>query len=271
MKSLSLMLCLLLFLSTANGQDNGTLTGRVVDENSANEEGIATVIVSIKNANLTTKTDADGHYTLTEVPLGDAKVHFHRKNYLCGSNPREIEVKAGDNPLGNTYMWKRDDVDYAGVAKRMLERSNSNKTILFQDWVGRLSAGMPPESLWHLARDLNEEDRTVSEVFPIAKYLEFEKGAIVDARKDFEELLAGKIELAPFDAKNTSDQIKNLILSDMIFAQLYSPTLSRQDRSTLYGVLRDQWSTAPANAYLKVGASSPKEVKVILEIQNRRY
>ncbi|MBM4188131.1 MAG: SusC/RagA family TonB-linked outer membrane protein [Gemmatimonadetes bacterium] len=69
-------------------QQNGTVTGRVVD--GASKQPLVGARVSIVGTALTAPTNADGRYRITSVPIGTQTVRVYQIGYAAGSRPAEV-------------------------------------------------------------------------------------------------------------------------------------------------------------------------------------
>lgn len=73
-------------------QERGTIAGRVVDETTS--EPLADVEVAVLRTALSTVTNTDGRYVLSNVPTGDAEVRVSTLGY--GATSQSVTVSSGD-------------------------------------------------------------------------------------------------------------------------------------------------------------------------------
>jgi hypothetical protein len=88
--------CLLLYNCSSEGitqQEVGTITGKVY----STVTGLPVSNVSVSCGNISAKTDANGAYSLKNVPVGRRKVTATKEGYELWSKP--INVRKGINAL----------------------------------------------------------------------------------------------------------------------------------------------------------------------------
>lgn len=73
----------------------GTVAGRVMHEN----EGVGGVWVGIEGTDVVTHSDAQGHYELRHVPVGEARVFASSARLSARSDPRAVKLSRGERVL----------------------------------------------------------------------------------------------------------------------------------------------------------------------------
>ena len=87
-KTVFLLLISMCFSSTIYAQLTGTVKGKVVD--SETQASLINVSVTVSNTDITQQTDANGNFTLTNVPVGNQLIQISFKGYESQSFPASI-------------------------------------------------------------------------------------------------------------------------------------------------------------------------------------
>ena len=108
---LKFLLITLFFMAVGYAQDNGAVTGRVLDKD-MNSEPLPFASIAVKGTSIGTNTDEDGKYTLS-VPAGDQTLIFNFMGYETVEVP--VTVVAGqtvtvDQTLTSTSVQLQDVV-----------------------------------------------------------------------------------------------------------------------------------------------------------------
>ncbi|AWI24905.1 carboxypeptidase-like regulatory domain-containing protein [Flavobacterium pallidum] len=93
MKKLVFSMLFVMQVLFAWAQQNGTVTGKVVD--SKTQKPLQSVVASIQNTNLTALTAADGTFVIKDIPAGNALLKITSTGYSQQMLP--LDLKAGQN------------------------------------------------------------------------------------------------------------------------------------------------------------------------------
>ncbi len=110
----------------AQGVGTGTVTGRVLNQDTG--QYLRSAVVTVSGTNLSAVSESGGTYTLTGVPAGDARVSV----WFVGLDPAEttVRVKAGETVVHDvTLTSKSGDVVRLGEVRVVTEREGNYKAI----------------------------------------------------------------------------------------------------------------------------------------------
>lgn len=122
MKAFTFSFFLLLIIVSGFAQTTGTIKGKVTDSKTG--EALPFCNVFINNTTLSTVTDIDGNFTLTDIPEGDVEVGFSFIGYQAVQKP--VSIKPGGQFILNVSMvsfeQELSDVEIKSTRDKAWER-----------------------------------------------------------------------------------------------------------------------------------------------------
>ena len=121
------MLAIMLCTALTRADSAGRITGRVIDAYTSQPVAVATVVV--EGTTLSAQTDADGRYTIANVPTGEYTVRVERTSLLVAA-PQRVTVIAGKTVVVEFRMMRApvvDDAEEAAKDSRDQSRLNGQK------------------------------------------------------------------------------------------------------------------------------------------------
>jgi vitamin B12 transporter len=126
------------FAGTLQAQGNGSLKGKVVDENE--KLPLPMVQVTISGTNLSAVTDKDGNFSITNVPPGQYDVLFELSEFITETR-KNVKIVAGQTAEVNASLTMRFAHEVTVTARRAVEslaRVPQNVTVVTETKISEM-------------------------------------------------------------------------------------------------------------------------------------
>jgi hypothetical protein len=242
----------------------GSITGIVRDRGKPPPNGISGVSVQVRSTDgkvldIQAITDADGEFTLREVPDGDYTIVLNKVGYIPRpAESRKLKIegqgKVGEIKLMRAYLAADSAADYYGMIAADIARTASSgpdtvqrkKKVYVEEWRRLRAISLPPSSKAYLAAGLVKRDEEALRYVPeIKAYLEAKPEDIRKAETRFEMALVGKMSLPPREEANHLN-VGPEIIADIVLMQARNGSVSEEKRMALVREFLASWEDTDA-------------------------
>ena len=244
------VLTLFVLTTTALGQDGGSISGRVIDEEKPGpDNGIPGVNIKLLGSDEKIgETVGDGTFDLQDIPLGEQTFEFSLDGYRPVKVTRQKTIVSGKNVIEQIEMWKYFEGNHIDLAHDMIaniNRADDKGAAISIEWARAQASGLPPESLKQLAIILNDADTLAFNSFePMNRYLRVDDDQIRTARRVVFKAMNGEETLPTFDACSSKAEMS--LWSDMIVSIYLDPSISDAKKTELELQVGQRWRESAA-------------------------